>query len=424
MSIDGKRSTQGDEYQLRVALHWLIRLLDDDLIHGIQVNSTGVTGQNYLVSVDDVVVLYKDGSACFIQAKKNQTDYKSWSFSDKTLKEELLKARDQLETRANAEVRFYSRSPFGELKALVENCNNFPDYPAFQRDENQKQIDALKKFATIIQRSDESTFNLTCRITFGATHEFEDWDRLNLEALDRIVPRAETVKDILERYLSNHEASLKSSRDVITRQDVLHDLDKRGISLTPKRTESEILAAFKSASRIGRNWLCTIDGKKIIRDELSRLIGRIKQGSQTILLTDSAGSGKTCLLLDLADELERIDSAYGLLFIKGDQFTEINSEQDLVDRGLPEDIVGQCARLSVFRHVVVVIDSLDVLSLGRQHSALKVFLGLIDRLEKVKNVTVIAACRNFDLQYDPLLRGRTWSEIIHIQPLDFGLFWI
>ena len=221
MSIDGKRSTQGDEYQLRVALHWLIRLLDCDSIDGIQVNSTGVTGQNYLVSVDDVVVLYKDGSACFIQAKKNQTDYKSWTFSDKTLKEELQKARNQLETRENAEVCFYSRSPFGELKALVENCNNFPDYSAFQRNKNQKQIDALKNFATIIQRSEELPFNLTRRITFGATHEFEDWDRLNLEALDRIVPRAETVKVILERYLSKHEASLKSSTYIITRQDIL-----------------------------------------------------------------------------------------------------------------------------------------------------------------------------------------------------------
>jgi hypothetical protein len=420
MSIDGKRSTQGDEYQLRVALHWLIRLLNDDSIHGIQVNSTGVTGQNFLVSVDDVVVLYKDGSACFIQAKKNQTDYKAWTLSDKTLKEELQKARDQLESHTNAEVCFYSRSPFGELKALVENCNNFPDYSAFQRDKNQKQIGALKKFATIIQRSEELTFNLTRRITFGATHEFEDWDRLNLEALDRIVPRAETVKDILERYLSKHEASLKSSTYIITRQDILDELNRHDISPTPKRTESEILAAFKSASRIGRSsCLCTIDGKKIPRAELSRLLELIQQGSQTILLTDRAGSGKTCLLLDLADELEKIDSACGLLFIKGDQFTEINCEQDLKDRGFPKDIVGQCARLSVFRHVVVVIDSLDVLSLGRQHSALKVFLGLIDRLEKIKNVTVIAACRDFDLQYDPLLRGRTWSETIHIQPLDF-----
>src|SRR5919202_3678642 len=42
MSIAGKKSSQGDEYQLHVALHWLIRLLEDNSIQGIQVNSVGL----------------------------------------------------------------------------------------------------------------------------------------------------------------------------------------------------------------------------------------------------------------------------------------------------------------------------------------------------------------------------------------------
>jgi len=81
--------------------------------------------------------------------------------------------------------------------------------------------------------------------------------------------------------------------------------------------------------------------------------------------------------------------------------------------------VGQCARLSDFRRTVAIIDSLDVLSLSRQHDALKLFLGIIDRLEKVDGVTIITACRNFDLHYDPLLRGRSWQHTVNLQPLDF-----
>ncbi|NER46010.1 MAG: hypothetical protein F6J92_04840 [Symploca sp. SIO1A3] len=77
MSIAGKKSSQGDEYQLRVALHWLIRLLEGNSIQGIQVNSVGLPGQDFSVTVDDIVVLYNNGNACFIQAKKNQTGYKS-----------------------------------------------------------------------------------------------------------------------------------------------------------------------------------------------------------------------------------------------------------------------------------------------------------------------------------------------------------
>ena len=115
MSSAGKRSSLGDEYQLRVALHWLIRLLEDNTIQSIQVNSTGLPGEDSSVTVDDIVVLYKNGHACFIQAKKNQTNHKAWSFSDQLLKHELCKARDQLESRANFKVKFYSRSPFGDL---------------------------------------------------------------------------------------------------------------------------------------------------------------------------------------------------------------------------------------------------------------------------------------------------------------------
>jgi hypothetical protein len=119
MSLAGKKSSVGDEYQLRVALQWLIRLLEDNTIQSIQVNSRGVPGEDSSVTVDDIVVIYKNGHACFIQAKKNQTNHKAWSFSYQLLKHELCKARDQLESRANFKVKFYSRSPFGDLAILI-----------------------------------------------------------------------------------------------------------------------------------------------------------------------------------------------------------------------------------------------------------------------------------------------------------------
>ena len=199
------------------------------------------------------------------------------------------------------------------------------------------------------------------------------------------------------------------------------NFQKHGLTPTPKRSEAEILATFKQASNIGRNWLRTIDGKNISRSELSKIIELIEQGSRSILLTDRPGSGKTCILLDLADYIEREKAElWVFLFIKGDNFTNIATEQDLVDRGLPEDIVSQCARLTDSGKVVVVIDSLDVLSLNRQHDSLKVFLSIIDRLEKLDGVTIITACRSFDLEYDPLLRGRSWHHRIDLQPLDFN----
>ncbi|GAB4536476.1 MAG: hypothetical protein Tsb0014_24280 [Pleurocapsa sp.] len=418
MSIAGKKSSQGDEYQLRVALHWLIRLLDDDSIAGIQVNSTGIPGEDYSVTVDDVVVLYQNDSALFIQAKKNQTDHKAWSLSDDTLKKELVNCRQQLESKHNSEVRFYSRSPFGELKSLVEICRDYPDYSAFARDGAKKQTSNLKRLSEIFERSEEVTYNLATKISFGSTNEFEDWDRCNLNDLDRIIPRAKDAIPILERYLVSHEATLRSSECVITREDVWRKLSEFGFSPTPKRSEAEIIENFKAASKIGREWLRTIDGEAIPRKELKEVIDSIEKGDRNILVTDSAGSGKTCLLLDLAEHIENY-SVWELLFIKGDLFDDASSEEDLAAKGLPEDIIGQCSRLAEFRRVVVILDSLDVLSIARQHKALKLFLGIMDRLAQIDNVTIVAACRTFDLEYDPLLRGRTWQQKINLQPLDF-----
>lgn len=253
------------------------------------------------------------------------------------------------------------------------------------------------------------------------TQKFEDWETQNQLDLERLVPQAKLAILILkEWYIKKNSTHLRDTKYKITRSDLLTELTKQGLSPTPKRAETEILATFRKASSIGRQWLRTIDGKPIPRSELLKIIKLIEQKSRTILLTDRPGTGKTCLLLELADYIEREkESVWGLLFIKGDQFTNLEKEQDLVAKGLPEDIVGQCARLADFRRVIIIIDSLDVLSLSRQHDSLKVFLGIIDRLEKLDGVTIITACRNFDLQYDPLLRGRSWQHRVNLQPLDF-----
>ena len=47
------------------------------------------------------------------------------------------------------------------------------------------------------------------------------------------------------------------------------------------------------------------------------------------------------------------------------------------------------------------------------------FLAQIDRLSLIPNVTVIAACRDFDRKYDRRLAERTWDRIVINRPLDW-----
>jgi len=256
------------------------------------------------------------------------------------------------------------------------------------------------------------------QIEFGPPLDYKEWDKLNQQALNRLVTKPDAALAILERFIRGHQSGLRDAKLKIARKDVVSLLHKHGLFLTPKYSVKDILDQFKQASSIGRQFQRTIAGENIKRPELAQLIDFIETTEGSILVTDRPGSGKTCLLLNLADYIEQ-STSWGLLFIKGDLFSGIKSETELAAQGMPQDIVGKCACLAVSLKVVVIIDSLDVLALNREHGVLQIFLSLLDRLEQLSNVTVISACRSFDLDYDPLLRERQWEEKMHIGDLDF-----
>ena len=108
MSIAARRSHQGDDYQLLIALHWTIRLLEEENEwEWIELEAISLPGEGSKVFVDDIVIGHSDGSRRFIQAKKNQPDRRAWSIAD--LKDELLNARDQLDKKPADRVIFYSK---------------------------------------------------------------------------------------------------------------------------------------------------------------------------------------------------------------------------------------------------------------------------------------------------------------------------
>jgi hypothetical protein len=401
MSVAGRRSSQGDDYQVCIAIHWIIQMLESDDIAYIQAEAVSLPDSDRTVSVDDVVVTYKNGQRRFIQVKKNHPKYGEWKLTDKKFKNELCKARDQVEKSKEAVVEFYSRSPFGELKKLTEECRSiYSEYQYFLKHAPNTLQQPLKKLSEIINRKQEKAHQLVQQITFGPPLDYKEWDKLNQQALNNLVTQPDDALVILERFIRNHQSGLRDAKLKITREDVISLFHKRALFLTPKYSEKDILDEFKQSSSIGRQFQRTIAGENIKRPEDDKLIALLETGVGSVIITDRPGSGKTCLLLNLADYIEK-STSWGLLFIKGDLFSGIESETDLADQGTPQDIVGKCAHLAVSRKVVVIIDSLDVLALNREHRVLQVFLSLIDRLERISNVTLIGACRSFDLDYDP-----------------------
>ncbi len=417
MSQAGARSERGDEYQLRVALPWVVRLWTDPSVVAVQTESLGMPGDGVPPPVDDVVVVFADGRRLYLQAKKNHPDFGMWSVKDASLRPELVKARDQLERDANWTVQFVSRSPFGELHKLAEGARDYPDAATFAADAPATLTGPLASLAKLWDRSEEIAFELVRRIEFTVTSDYGEMDRDALAALRMLFPRPEEVHRFLEARLRSHQSRLRDPVAVYRRTDLERELADAGHVASPVRAVADQLAAFARASAIGREWERTVAEERIERAETRAVLDAVEAGARTVLVTGEPGIGKTCVLLDVADAMEQ-DPTRAFLFVKGDRFAGADDEAGLVRRGLPDDLVGRCARLAVDRPVVAVFDALDVLSLQRAGGTLELFLGLIDRLRRVDGVTVVTACRAFDLEFDPLLRGRTWDARVTVASLD------
>ncbi|MCI5183451.1 MAG: hypothetical protein D3921_13220, partial [Candidatus Electrothrix sp. AW1] len=255
----------------------MIRLISDDEIDYIQAQSTGLPGVDEKITVDDIVVCYKNGQRRHIQAKKNQSANRCWNLTD--LKDELPKILAQLESSPQALVELYSQTPFGYLKSLFDAGEDYPDLTAFNNHvESKKLQNLLNQLAEKWNRSQEETFALLRRIKIGPHHSFEDWPRVNLEELRRLVSRAETALAVLESFLNTHQSKLLSTSFTITCEDVLNHLKKHGCLRVPLYDEAEILQQFRRISAIGRHdWQRTVGEQKIQRPEFDQVLEQMEQ---------------------------------------------------------------------------------------------------------------------------------------------------
>lgn len=422
MSKAGIQSNRGDGYQTLVAFDWALTVLSDPSYEWIEVDS--VTW-----SVDDVVIGKVDGTKICCQCKKNQTAFKAWSMAD--LVDELNKASTLLANDPKAIVRFYSRSAFGELAALREYSTSYADESAYRGNlgNAHEQTDANLKRLLVEQAPNLSTYDFLRRTTFETSPELDRIETLQRERLRQLAISPSAAYDALWRRLDhlgmrvngdNGQSAATQSR--LTKEDLKALLAQSGAMLAPPMNIVEVRSSFQNTSAIGRTWRRDIGNQRIPSPVVNELIAAIEAKNHSILLTGLPGSGKTCVMLALQEKLEQLAQTRAdllPLFIQSREFADMVTAQVRQALGLQEQWVEKVARMAEDAHVVVVIDSLDVLSIARQHSVLMYFLAQIDRLLLVPNVTVVTACRDFDRHYDRSIAQRTWDKEFTCQPLDW-----
>lgn len=420
MSIAGIHSNRGDAYQTMVAFDWALTVLSDPDCLWLEIDST-------TYSVDDVVVGKADGTLIACQCKKNQTDFRAWSIAD--LADELDKAFNLLSNNQNAEVRFYSRSNFGSLAKLREHSSTQGDEISYKRSLGKKHrtTDTTLMARLATSAPSLSSYEFLRRTKFVTSDELERMDDLLRERLRNMANNPDAAFNALWEHLDQLGARADGNRTSATRHRLTKDniktiLHKSGAILVPPMDLAEVRLSFADASAIGRSWRRDIAGQWIPSPTVNEILAAIDAKKRAILLTGLPGSGKTCVMLALQEALEqRAQNGSGIapLFIQSREFADLATAQDRQSQGLPEQWVEKAARLAENAYVIVVMDSLDVLSIARDHRVLTYFLAQIDRLLLISNITVVTACRDFDRHYDRRIAERKWDCELKCQPLDW-----
>lgn len=423
MSLAGVRSNRGDGYQTLVAFDWALSILAGDNYQWLEIDSTSLDASETPISVDDVVIRLSDGSMICCQCTKNQKDFQAWSVGD--LGDELAKAAQFLGDNPKSQVKFYTRGNFGALAKLREYLVTQPDEAAYQQNltvVHQKTDAALAKHISGL--AGLGVYELLSYTTFESTPDIERMQELLMERLTRLASNAEnafhalwTRLDMLGARIASNGTSAQPSHR-LSKADLQEILAKSGATFVPPLSQHEMQKTFASVSAIGRSWRRDIGDERIHVAAVKQLIDAVEAKDRSVLLAGTPGSGKTCVLLELQEALEtRHDLA--ALFIQTREYANCVTPEMRISHGLPEDMVGLVGRMADCKRTVVIIDSLDVLSLSREHTVLSFFLAQIDQLLLIPNVTVVAACRDFDRKYDSRLSERTWDRIVINAPLDW-----
>ena len=421
MSIAGIRSNRGDIYQTLIAFDWALTVLSDPEFQWLEIDST-------IYLVDDVVIGKSDGSLICCQCKKNQTDFSAWSMAD--LAGELDKASLALARNQQAQVRFYSRSEFGALAKLREYCTLYGNEADYHANLTKEHIKTNSDLAARIvdQAPDLSTYEFLRRTSFEISPDFDRMESLLRERLRQMASNSNAAFDALWIRLDKLGGRMEggnlsaSTQHRLTKDDLKDILQHAGAMLVPVMSIAQVRTSFASTSAIGRSWHRDIAGQRISSAVVNELLAAIDARKRAVLLTGLPGSGKTCVMLSLQETLEQrsqTQSDLVPLFIQSREFADLATAQERHAQGLPEQWVEQAARLAENAHVVVIIDSLDVLSTAREHGVLTYFLAQIDQLLVIPNVTVITACRDFDRKYDRRISARQWDCVLQCLPLDW-----
>ncbi len=352
--------------------------------------------------------LERDGIKEHWQAKRQVLSQKTWSLK-------LLKTEGILEFfwhRANAgeSCVFASISDAPELRGLSENAGDAQDWPEFQNTFLaaacwKKHFNELEKHLNYPAGKDVFAFLRQVQVKDAGESVLEDLLLPIFKSMFTGSPY--TVLTLLrDLYIIRVHHKLTAG-DILKYLESPHGITMRSLPVSKELRDSlqGITATYTAGQRAK-----LIRGRCIPRQTATDVVERIKSSERSldILITASAGGGKSAGLLQVVEGLVAIDIP--VLAFRLDRIEPVASTEALGQKlNLPESPAIVLSQCHPNQAVVLVIDQLDFVSAtsGRHPDFFEVVAALAEEVRGMRasrQIHLLMACRQFDFDNDSRIR--------------------
>jgi len=236
----------------------------------------------------------------------------------------------------------------------------------------------------------------------------------------------EHAKDLAAGFLAesiNRRVTSEDARNWARNTDVLGlrpELDPTAFQRLEEANAAYL--ASHSTRRFGQN--------ELDRGHASKVLEQLEKGTSLIVVSGTAGSGKTVAVRQLLSQA--VLAGVHSLALRLDKRLDASTPQELGEvNGLPESPVAFLARLAQGARSVLIIDQIDAVSemSGRNASVRDALFATLRQAALHPNLHCVLVCRDYDLDGDDQFRallGRNPTtnesrdtERVQIEPLDW-----
>ena len=372
--------------------YWTVdRILDilTEKLDSIRLEPVGTEGKG-------IEFFVKNGDIKEYHQVKRQRTEGQWSITDLTnvLNNFLEKLKDDKVTCI-----FVSTISSAELEDLTDRSRDASSYEEFKR-----------YFVT--SKTLKSLFNDICAIWSDLTHE-EAYNSLRRIYVETISER-KLRKDILNRLESLVIGEPNLARAALFEyifNNVHHELTEyiiwkylESLDIHPQNwyKDFSVLERLNVVNNGYKRRLNFSVDHIISLDSPKEIVNIIE--SKSIILTGSAGAGKSIVLLQTLDELERKNIPF--LVLDADNVEIARSARELGENlRLPSSPVNVLENIAQGKKCVLIIDQLDNVSLvpSVRPQFFDCIHEIVENVKLYENMSLILSCRSFDLKNDDRL---------------------